>query len=181
MKSIRQLLAALMLAACAIVPNVHAHGGDDHAEEAGSASAHVLAPRAEAKTDEVELLAVYDNRELTVYLSRYATNEPIVNAQLDIESGSRKAIAKPVADGVYKAAAPWMAKPGKYPLIATVRAKDVSDMLETAIVIHDDDHDTKTGSRYFASPAMIGGVGGIVAAGVIGAFFVRRKRKGVPQ
>lgn len=183
MKTIPSILVQVLFslglfALLSYTPLALAHGGEDHGDGAASVvTSQPLAPRAEAKSEDVELLAVYADKVLTLYVSRFATNEPLANAQIDIESGSQKASAKPVADGVYRVAAPWLTNPGKYDLVATIQGKDVNDLLETSLEIKHAQEGRQSERMAGVAPAgMLGAVGGIVLIGLV-AFGLRRRKK----
>ena len=77
-----------------------AHGGEDHGDGAAPAIAGDVAPRAAAQSAEFELVAVLTEGKLTLYLDRYADNAPVPDAEVEVESGSFKAVAAQVAPGV---------------------------------------------------------------------------------
>ena len=81
------------------------HGGHDVPSSALPAA---LAPRVEAQSETFELVAILEGGKLTLYLDRFATNEPVTNAAIDIESGAFKATAQPGGEGVYTASAETM-------------------------------------------------------------------------
>ena len=116
-----------------------AYGGGDssdghsHGEAAAPAMAVDGAPRASAQTEEFELVAVLERRKLTLYLDRFATNEPVANAQVEVDSSTLKAAATQVAPGVYSLPGEAFAKPGKYPLAISVQAGDSSDLLTVTL------------------------------------------------
>lgn len=66
-------------------------GGPGHDHDAPPAVSAASAPRVEAQSDSFELVAVLDNGKLTLYLDRFATNEPVSDARIQIESGTFKA------------------------------------------------------------------------------------------
>jgi len=111
-----------------------ADAGHDHGAAPAAVSAN-LAPRIEAQSDAFELVAVLENGKLTLYLDRFATNEPVSNARIEIESGEFKAIAQPGADGVYTAPGEAFANPGPYPLVFTIQAADGADLLNGTLNI----------------------------------------------
>ena len=111
-----------------------ADAGHDHGATPAAVSA-TLAPRLEAQSESFELLVVLENGKLTLYLDRYATNEPVSNARIEIESGAFKAVAQLGADGVYTAPGEAFAKPGQYPLVFTIQAADGSDLLNGTLTI----------------------------------------------
>lgn len=112
-----------------------AHGGEDHGDGAKSVLSANVAPRAEAHTELFELVVTPGNDQLTVYLDRYASNEPVNGARVEIESGSWKVVAQEAGDGSYRAKAPQFAKPGRYPLMLTVQAGADADLVETTLVV----------------------------------------------
>lgn len=111
-----------------------ADAGHDHGAAPAAVSA-TLAPRLETQSESFELLTVLENGKLTLYLDRFATNEPVSNARIEIESGAFKAVAEPGADGVYTAPGEAFAKPGQYPLVFTIQAADGSDLLNGTLTI----------------------------------------------
>ena len=167
------LAAALLLA-----PAVFAHAGEDHGDApAPVQTTQLLAPRAEAHSDDIEMLAVYGNGELTLYLSNFKTNEPIVNAQVEIESGPNKAIATATGDGIYKAPASWLATPGKHGLVVTVEGKNIADLLEASLEIQDAPEEIQSNGIGELAPAgLLGSFGGIALLGLV-AFELRRRKK----
>lgn len=119
-----------------------AHGSEDHGDGAPPAAAQAgQAPRASAQTDEFELVAVLTTdatnqarpATLTIYLDRFATNEPVSGAAIEIESGAVKATARAVAPGVYSAPAAAWARPGRYPLTVSVQTDDGADLLDMVL------------------------------------------------
>lgn len=112
-----------------------AHGDEDHGAAAKPASVADVAPRAEAQTELFELLATAGNGQLTIYIDRYASNEPVTGAKVEVESGDWKAVAPAAGNGSYRVSAPQFAKPGHYPLLFTVAAGADSDLIETTLVV----------------------------------------------
>jgi hypothetical protein len=129
MKHISTFVAAAVLAAAA-----WAHGGEDHGDEAhGPAPVADLAPRAIAATEELELVAHLEGTRLVLYVDRYATNEPVADAQVEVEGGGLKGVAAQVAPGVYALPAQALAAPGKHALAITVQAGDIADLLTATL------------------------------------------------
>jgi cobalt-zinc-cadmium efflux system membrane fusion protein len=121
------LLALLLTLA---LPSASAHEGEEHGAAvpppAQPASAQ---PRLETASPDVELVALLQDGKLTIYLDHYADNAPIDGAQVELESGSHKAVAQAAGDGVYSVAADWLTKPGKYEMLFTIQAGDLQDLL----------------------------------------------------
>ncbi|MBI5899840.1 MAG: hypothetical protein HZB40_11485 [Rhodocyclales bacterium] len=129
--NVRVLLLAFSFALAAF--QASAHGGEDHVHandaKAGPAPVVAVAPRAVAWTDDFELVAVLEDKTLTLMLDRYATNEPVVDAKVEVDGGAVKAVARQIAPGVYVIPATSIAAPGKYPLAISVEAGELADLL----------------------------------------------------
>lgn len=147
-----------------------AHGDEDHGEGAKPAEITSAAPRAEAQTDLFELVAIPHNGRLTIYVDRFASNQPVSEAEVEIESGKWKAVAKALEGGAYQVAAPQFAAPGSYPLVFTVTAGDDADLIETTLVIGEAASATTPGnlpSRWGWLSAALIAVAVAVAAGLL--------------
>jgi hypothetical protein len=119
---IAEPISRLRAGVCAILllmagGGASAHEGHDHAEERSAAAPAALAPRLEARSGPFELVAVRRSGELTIYLDRFATNEPITGAQVTVETPDGPKVAAR-EDGLYRLAAPWQR--GSLDLIFTV-------------------------------------------------------------
>jgi hypothetical protein len=123
----------LLVAGMAFGLPAWAHGGEDHGDAPAPVMAVETAPRAVAESDEFELVAVLNGGKLTLYLDRFATNEPVADAQVEVESGALKVAAAQVAPGVYALPGEDFVSPGKYPLTISVQAGDSADLLATTL------------------------------------------------
>ncbi len=117
------------------------HEGEDHGPTAPSAPASAAEPRLEATSPDFELLAVLKDGALILYLDRYASNEPVSGAKIELESGQHKSQAKAAGDGVYTLPAPWLAPPGHYEMNFTVEAGDTVDLLAGVFAVGDGSHE----------------------------------------
>lgn len=111
-----------------------AHEGHDH----GPAVQEIrvdAAPRAAAESEEFELVAVLEGGKLQLYLDRFASNEPVADAGIEVESGAFKGLAKAVAPGVYTLPGEVFAKPGKHPLTIGVQAGESADLLAATLEV----------------------------------------------
>jgi hypothetical protein len=129
-----RVLRALAVTAilCGAIRPVSAHEGHDHDEQQQAVSLGAL-PRGEAVSSEFEIVAVARGETLEIYLDRFATNEPVTGATLEVEAPGGPVKAAEGADGTYRITAPWLAKSGRTDLIFTVTAGDVTDILPLAI------------------------------------------------
>lgn len=157
---------------------VSAHAGEDHGEQAAATpSGRVLAPRVEAASEDVELLAVHERGTLTIYLSDFRTNAPLADLELEIESAGNTALAHPVSDGVYRADVPWLATPGRHPLVFTIQGEQVADLLEASLELPAPAADGHEDHLFdLTALGVAGSLGGIAAAGLL-AFGLRRRKK----
>ncbi len=130
---IRTFLVTAVLAASSL--SAWAHGGEDHGDEGKTRPAPTTgaAPRAIAQTEAFELVAVLEGNKLTLTLDRFATNEPVVDAQIEVESGALKAMATQLAPGVYAIPGERFVAPGKYPLTISIEAGESADLLTTTL------------------------------------------------
>jgi hypothetical protein len=132
------LLALPVLAA----PGAHGPNGEHLDGPAGATGSTDASPRLEAKSEAFELVATLAGGELSVLVDRFETNEPVLNARVEVESGKLKANAKFHADhGDYAVDDPALlaalGKPGAHPLVITVIAAKDSDLLEGTLQVTD--------------------------------------------
>lgn len=111
-----------------------AHEGHDH-DTAGKSVLATALPRAETSSDSFELVAIASAGELAIYLDRFATNEPVSDALVAVETPQGNVEAKRADDGTYRLSAPWSGSPGRYDLIATVTKGSDADVLAFALEI----------------------------------------------
>lgn len=111
-----------------------AHEGHDHGAPPPPVSTTV-APRMEASTTEVELVAVAGPSELTIYLDAFRSNEPVQGAEIDVDAGGETQKATQAGEGVYTVKPKWIGAPGSYDLAFTIQAGDILDILTGTLVI----------------------------------------------
>jgi hypothetical protein len=162
-------------------------------------------PRVEARSESFELVAELRARELTIVVDRYDSNEPVLGAQLEVESGALKAVAAFRAEqGDYAVTDAAMLKalaaPGEHGLVFTLVAGKDSDLLDGTLVTawggggaasaakddhghaHGDDDHAHSHDHELQRAAWIGA--GVVALGLIGGIAWWRQRRrdaGQPQ
>ncbi len=131
-------LAALALLSWLIVWSAQAHPG--HGDDAPAPVSGTAAPRAEARSDLFELVATVRNGAAIIYLDRFATNEPVEGASIEVGEGDTTVTAPPQPDGTYRLEAPWLARPGRHELVFTVTAGHDADLLNASLDLPADDH-----------------------------------------
>lgn len=116
--------------------------GHDHGDEASAAASGPALPRFEAHSDLFEAVGVFDGHGLSVFIDRYADNEPVLKATVELESGGATARGQFHEDsGDYRFEVNAFGKAGSHPVTLTVTAGDDIDILAANLVIpeaHDD-------------------------------------------
>jgi hypothetical protein len=103
-----------------------AHGGDSAAPPPSGAS---LSPRLAARSGDFELVGVARGHTLSIYLDRFADNQPVVGARLDVEVDGQSTAATAQPDDTYTLTANWVAQPGHHAVIVTIMSEEGSDLL----------------------------------------------------
>lgn len=134
--------AALLLSAAPAIaaPGAHGPNGEhlDAPVQAGSTGGAV--PRIEAHSEAFELVGRLQGGELSLLINRYATNEPVLNATVEVETGTFKAPATFHADmGDYAvddaAMLKALAAPGEHSLVVTILAGTDTDLLDGTLTV----------------------------------------------
>ena len=174
----RGLLVSALVALMAL-QIARAHEGHDHAA-APPVTTQPLAPRFEANSSEFALLGIRDGSQIVLYLDRFATNEPIEDAKIELESGGYKVQAAAQADGTYRAHAGPLAVSGQHALMISIETAEASDLLDAGLQIATvpaaptlEAQSADSSSSFLF--AFSGGAALLVAAGVA---LARRKRAG---
>lgn len=168
-----------------------AHGPDgEHLDAKTQGAAGGSSPRLEARSELFELVASTQGGELSILVDRFQTNEPVLGATLEVESGSLKAVAAFRADkGDYvvtdAALLKALAAPGEHALVFTLLSGKDNDLLDGTLRTggaapdtdahghaHDDGHAHDHGLERAAwTGAAVAGLG------LIGLFTWLRQRK----
>ena len=135
---IQQFAIVLVVCLCLIIFSTSpawAGPGHDHGD-APAAAAGAALPRFTAHSDLFEAVGVLLGDELSITLDRYATNEPVLKAKVELEAGTYKVIAEFHADhGDYSVPSTAFKKPGTYPIVLTITAGDQTDLLAGDLVV----------------------------------------------
>lgn len=111
-----------------------AHEGHDHGAAPAVAEAG-WSPRATARSEDFDLVAAMDGGQMLLWLDRGSDNAPVVDAQIEVEAGSWKGVARPAGDGSYRVDAAGLARPGNHQLVFTVQAGSALDLLPATLVL----------------------------------------------
>ena len=135
---------ALLALAASLLPlwSTHALGHGDHEAPAAPTSA---LPRVEAHSDLFELVGIVEGDLMRLYLDRYASNEPVQGASLEIEAVSAatqpptviKAKASANDDGTYTWQEPALARAGEWAISFTILAGKESDLVSGDLKLED--------------------------------------------
>lgn len=191
------VLAVSVCLAAFAGPGAHGPNGEHLDAPATAAAPGNSRPRLEAKTEQFELVATLGGGEFSMLIDRFITNEPVLNAQVEVEAGGLKAKALFHDDiGDYAVADEAMlrllATPGEHALVITVIHGNESDLLDATLKVsaaqaaseaqhgHDhaarDDHDHEHTS---SSRKLWTGVG--VIAAVLISITAWRRRAGAKR
>lgn len=132
-------------------PGAHGPNGEHLDAPASAAASSDAAPSFESHSELFEMVGRLQGGELSMLIHRYETNEPVLKADVEVESGSLSAKAPFHSDiGDYAIADPALLKllgtPGEHALVITVKAGDDVDLLDgvlrvpEAVDAHDGDH-----------------------------------------
>jgi hypothetical protein len=144
MAVLRPLLRVVLIALPLLTTGAFAHEGHDHGDEPIRTPAAGAPARLAAAAGAFELVAVVAKGELLLYLDRFETNAPIVDASISVETPDGPATAQP--DGsLYRLAAPW-AKPGSHELSFVVTADGQSEILGGTLTIAAGTSETDVGT-----------------------------------
>lgn len=180
------LLLALALPATA-GPGAHGPNGE-HLDGPAQAAAVASVPRLEAHTESFELVAELRRGQFTVVVDRYDSNEPVLGAKLDVETGAVKAQAtfRP-EQGDYVVNDPAFLKaistPGEHSLVFTLLAGQDNDLLDGTFQMTagaakpSNDHGHGHGHGHTLEYALWAAAG-LGALGLVGAWVLRRQRPG---
>lgn len=136
-------LALVMLSLWVQSPDSLAHGGDDHAEKVPMASGWL--PRAEAASEQFELVLVADGAHAWLYLTDFASSAAIEGAEISVDLLTSQAGSTSQAPQTLTAQADsqlgryrldWQApSAGEYQVTATIVTKDAADVLTLTLPI----------------------------------------------
>ena len=124
--------------AFALVLPAWAGGDSSDGHSHGPAAAPVttpMAPRAVAATEEFEVVAILDGKQLQVYVDRFASNAPVTKAKVEIDGAGLKGIANETAPGVYTMNIAKTISPNKHPLTIGIEVGDTADLLTATLDI----------------------------------------------
>jgi len=139
-RRLTMVLAALAMIASASL--AIAHGDEDH----GAAATPVgvsIAPRIEAATETLELVAAAKADDLTIWIDGFADNVPVTGATVSVTVDGKTGQAK-AANGVYIYSDDGLLKPGAHDLTFLVGRDGGFESLSGDLTVPAAAADTKT-------------------------------------
>ncbi|HKY01033.1 MAG TPA: hypothetical protein VJM53_00615 [Burkholderiales bacterium] len=159
-----------------------AHGPDgEHLNAPGVAHTDANAsPMMETQSETFELVATLREEELSVLIDRFATNEPVIHAKVEVEIDGIKAAGTFHADHADYAFTDEkllakLREPGQHPLVFTIQSGNEADLLSGTLSVGVNAHE------YNASPVrwLAIALGIVLFVGFI--FWLLSKRRQRPQ
>lgn len=177
----RTALQSIVLLVLAVVLGgpTYAHEGHDHGAPPPPINTNV-APRAEASSGDFEIVAIARGNNLEISLDSFRGNEPIDNAQIEIDTPSGVLKPKGLGNGIYAVPAPFLRAPGRYDLAFTVTAGDKVDLLAATLEVPSKAVEPRQAAgvprspEALAIPYGIRGVAGALLASFVAGFALAR-------
>jgi len=173
--------AALFLVATLAFPAWAGGDASDGHTHAGDAPAPIPvtsgAPRAVAATEDFEVVAILEGKHLVVYVDRYASNEPVTKARVEVEGAGLKGPAAETAPGTYVMDLAAALPPARHALTISIETGDSADLLSATLdtsqplVAQMDAHDWSRRIVWIIAALLL-------AAGAL-LVYRRRKAKGI--
>jgi hypothetical protein len=131
--TIRRFLSGAFLILALAAPAA-GHEGHDHDAPPPPVSA-TIAPRADASSEDFEMVIVARDGRLQIYLDTFRGNEPVADAAVEVDGPEGTMRAEPDGSGAYVLPAPWLARPGDHALAVTVQARGLVDVLTATLTM----------------------------------------------
>lgn len=92
-----------------------------------------ITPRATAVTEDFEVVVVLEDKSLVVYVDRFASNEPVAQAIVELEGVGLKGVAGERTPGTYVLNLATPLAPAKHALTISVETTDTADLLSMTL------------------------------------------------
>jgi len=181
--------ASLLVLPALAAPGAHGPNGEHLDAPTTATAVGKASPRIEAKSELFEIVGTLAGGELSLLIDRFATNEPLLKADVEVESGGLKAKAKFHADiGDFSVDDAILLKklstPGEHAIVITVLAGNDTDLLDGVLRVTqpvndaghghahgDEDHGHAHGTHWGRWA-----LGGAAVAVVLGSLALRRRQ-----
>jgi hypothetical protein len=133
---IRQSLLICTFLMAGFFAVVSAHEGQSHDKELKPQNNLATAPTLTAVSENYELVAIVQARQMTVYLDQFVSNTPVVDADLDFDFSGTVVKATRNLDGTYSVALPKKVDlKSSIPVTVTILTATGADLLSGDLVI----------------------------------------------
>ncbi|RYE61670.1 MAG: RND transporter, partial [Oxalobacteraceae bacterium] len=157
-----------------------AHEGHNHGDATVEAAPNVASiPRAAASSDIFEVVAIARDGWLEIYIDRFATNEPVVNAVVEVETPEGPAKASVEPNQTYRLEAPWLSASNVMELVFTVTADGVTDILPLTLRMKPAGFEATVGRQGWLGEILPVGVALIMVAGIVAVARIFKPARGV--
>lgn len=134
----KQSLLSFTFLIAGFISVASAHEGHKHENESKPRSNVAAAPTLTAVSENYELVAIVQDRQMTIYLDQFASNAPIIDADLEFDFSGTVVKATRNPDGTYVATLPKnIDLKRSLPVTVTIVAPTGADLLSGDLVISD--------------------------------------------
>ena len=166
------LLALMTLSTLTWAGAGHDH---DHGDKSAATTSKNI-PRWAAVSETFEMVGVLNGTQMILYVDRLETNEPVKDADIELDINGQKYKAKSLDDGNYEVSFPARPEAGIISITATLTVGKEADLLAGELDIHEDDHIDSVSSLKYKWAAL---VALILAAAAL--FLFKLKKSRIPQ
>lgn len=127
------VVLGLFLSSIGLTASIAGPGHDHGAVNLSPAAAP--SPRFVAGSTDYQLVGIVEGDVLVLYLDRFADNEPVITAKLEITIGDTPLNAQVQKNGTYEVASGLLKTPGEHSIIANITDGESTDLLVGALTI----------------------------------------------
>lgn len=171
MRAFLACVASTVIAIFVLLPSAYSHEGYDHEP---APMANQAAPRGEAESGGMQLVAVLRGTTLVIYLDQVASNAPLTDAAIEALTPSGTEQAELAPDGTYQISAKWADGRDHYDLIFTVTRAEKSEVFAVTVTDANARSESPAASHMTRWTAALIAIAAALAAFLGGVFAVRR-------
>ena len=123
---------AVAVALFFVAASAFGHGGEDHGAPPSPVTQSVE-PRAATASEDFELVVSLEGKKLVLYVDRFASNEPVTQAKVEIDGAGLKGLASETTPGTYVLDLSTPLPPAKHSLTISIEASDNADLLSATL------------------------------------------------